>query len=333
MLFFVVCACFALFPEQVLSGAQNGLALCINAVIPSLLPFMLVSSCVIKSNFSRPLGAFLSKILSPLTGISPSGCVCFVTGLLGGYGTGARAVYESYNEKQISKEEAERLLAFCNNAGPLFIMATVGIGFFSSKSIGMLLFFIQAVTALICARVLAGGFGGKKLKVSEEWNYYKKNKPSAGELICTSAIESGGAIINACVFVITFSAILEILPFGEYSFLAGILEVTRGTAELSRQGTRALPLISALLSWGGMSVHFQASALCQGKFSTKIYYAGKILASIVAYLLTKAVCADTYIFAFTALILIALIMCVIVIKLIFSPKDARQRVFRQRQHS
>lgn len=333
MLFFVVCACFALFPEQVLCGAQNGLALCINAVIPSLLPFMLVSACVIKSNFSRPLGAALSKVLTPLTGISPIGCVCFVTGLFGGYGAGARAVYESYNEKQISKEEAERLLAFCNNAGPLFIIGTVGIGFFSSKSVGTMLFLVQTVTAIICARALGGSFRGKKLSVGEEWSFYKKNKHPIGELICSSAIESGSAIINACVFVITFSAILEILPFGQYSFLAGVLEVTRGTAELSRLGTRALPLVSALLAWGGMSVHFQAAALCKGEFRTKIYYLGKILASAVSFLLAKAVCADTYIFLFVSLILLACAMCVCTVKALVFPKGAPQHVFRLQRHS
>ena len=121
MLFFVICSAFALFPEQVLCGAQNGLALCINAVIPSLLPFMLVSSCIIKSKFSRPLGAVLERVLGTLTGMSSAGCVCFITGILGGYGAGARSVVESYREKQISKKEAQRLLAFCNNAGPLFI--------------------------------------------------------------------------------------------------------------------------------------------------------------------------------------------------------------------
>ncbi len=330
MLFFVVCACFALFPEQVLYGAQNGLALCINAVIPSLLPFMLVSSCVIKGGFSRPLGAMLSKVLSPLTNMSTAGCVCFVTGLFGGYGAGARAVYESYREKQISKEEAERILPFCNNAGPLFIIATVGISFFMSKSIGVLLFLVQVVTALVCARVLGEEREEKGIKIKDEWNYYKKNKPPLGELITSSAIESGGAIINACVFVITFSAILEILPFGEYSILSGILEVTRGCSELSRAGTKALPLISALLSWGGMSVHFQASALSKGRFNMKIYYFGKVLASVIAYLITKAVCADTYMFSYLA---IGIILAVIASKFLFSPKGTRQRVFRQQQRS
>lgn len=333
MLFFIVCACFALFPEQVLYGAQNGLALCINAVIPSLLPFMLVSSCVIKSGFSRPLGAALSKVLSPLTNMSTAGCVCFVTGLFGGYGVGARAVYESYREKQLSREEAERILPFCNNAGPLFIIATVGISFFMSKSIGVLLFLVQLVTALICARVLSGEAEEKGIKVKDEWNCYKKNKPPLGELITTCAIESGGAIINACVFVITFSAILEILPFGEYSILSGILEVTRGCSELSREGIKALPLISAFLSWGGMSVHFQASALTKGQFNMKIYYFGKVLASVIAYLITKAVCAETYIFSYLSIGILLIVTASYIIKLLVSPKGARQRVFRQQQHS
>ncbi|MBE7055120.1 MAG: hypothetical protein E7392_03280 [Ruminococcaceae bacterium] len=333
MLFFVICACFALFPAQVLAGAQSGLALCINAVIPSLLPFMLFSACIIKSNFSRPLGAALSKVLSPITGMSPDGCVCFITGLLGGYGAGARAVLESYNENHISEEEAQRLLAFCNNAGPLFIMGTVGVGFFSSKSVGAMLFFVQVVTAIICARIFSGDFKKRNISVKEEWDFYKKNKPPIGGLITKSAIESGSAIITACVFVIAFSAILEILPFGSYSLLTGVLEVTRGTAEMSRQGMSTLPVVSAILSWGGMSVHFQANALCDGKFRMNTYYVGKILASMISFLITKLVCGDTNIFLLTAVLIIALLLIGAVVRFLFSPKFARQHVFRQRRHS
>ncbi len=324
MLFFIVCACFALFPAQVLYGAQNGLALCINAVIPSLLPFMLVSLCVIKSGFSRPLGVALSKILSPITNLSTTGCVAFVTGLFGGYGAGARAVYESYKEKQISKEEAQSLLPVCNNAGPLFVIATVGISFYLSKSVGVTLFLIQVMTALICARLFSVETDEKEVKIKDAWKDYKKNKPPFGELITKSAVESASAIINVSVFIITFSAILEILPFGEYKFLTGILEVTRGVAELSRDGARALPLISALLSWGGMSVHFQASALTKGEFDMKIYYWGKIIASAISYIITLAICSDTYIFAYLS-VGILLIMIFL--------KYALQRVSRQRQRS
>lgn len=328
MLFFVVCACFALFPAQVLYGAQNGLALCINAVIPSLLPFMIVSLCVIKSGFSRPLGVALSKVLSPITNLSTAGCVAFITGLFGGYGAGAKAVYESYKEGSLSKQEAERLLPICNNAGPLFVIATVGISFYLSKSIGVTLFVIQVVTVLICARIFAADTDEKGEKIKDAWNHYKKNKPPIGELITKSAAHSATAIINVCVFVITFSAILEILPLGEYKILSGILEVTRGVAELSRDGERALPLISAILSWGGVCVHFQASALTKGEIDMKIYYLGKIIASAISYFITLAICSDTYMFLYLP---IGIFFAVVTVK--FCLKYIQQREFRQRQRS
>lgn len=324
MLFFVVCACFALFPAQVLYGAQNGLALCINAVIPSLLPFMLVSLCVIKSGFSRPLGVALSKVLTPFVSLSTAGCVAFVTGLFGGYGAGAKAVYESYKEGQLSKAEAESLLPFCNNAGPLFVIATVGISFYLSKTLGVMLFLIQVITALICARFFTTTKDEKGERLKDAWNYYKKNKPSIGELITKSAVESAAAIMNVCVFVITFSAILEILPLGEYRTLSGILEVTRGVAELSRDGETAIPFISALLSWGGVCVHFQASALTKGELDMKPYYLGKIIASAISYIITLAICSDTYMFLYLAIGFVLII---------FFLKYIQQLLFRQRRRS
>lgn len=332
MLFFVICAAFALFPEKVLFGAQSGLALCINAVIPSLLPFMVISGSVIGSGFSKPLGAAFSKILSPVTGMSSNGCVCFVTGVLGGYGAGARAVCHSYRENLISKEEAERLLSFCNNAGPLFIIGTVGVGFYGSKTIGVVLFMTQLMTAIICARVFSGGYH-KKTKIREEWRAYKKNKPPIGELVTKSAIESGDAIVTACVFVILFSAILEVIPFGEYRFIGGFLEVTRGCSEASARGGDSLALTSAFLAWGGMSVHFQADALCDSLFSMKRYYIGKISASVIAYVIAKTVCGDLYLFLFLTVVMTGIcLICTAIRHLLFRARPL-QSLFRQQRHS
>ncbi len=332
MLFFFICAAFVLFPEKVISGAGSGLSLCLNAVIPSLLPFMVLSGCVIKSHFARPLGALLSKILTPLTGISGPGCVCFLCGLVGGYGAGAKAVSESYRENLITKKEAESLLVFCNNAGPLFVIGTVGVGFYGSESVGVMLFLVQVLTAIIAAKVFSGNMG-RYLQIREEWSFYKKNKPHTGELVVKNAIESGSAIINACVFVILFSAILEVIPFGEYGFLSGILEVTRGVSEMSRKGDTALNMTSAFLAWGGVSVHFQADALCKGELSLIKYYAGKGFCAVCAYLITKASGGDVATILAMYVIMLALFA---VWNIVIKPvKRAlpRQPLFRQRRHS
>ena len=333
MLFFVVCVCFALFPAQVLWGAQNGLALCINAVIPSLLPFIFISSCIIKSGFSKPLGIVFSKILTPLTKISPIGCVCFVTGILGGYGAGAKAVCESFKQGQISKEEAQRLLPVCNNAGPLFIIGTIGINFFSDKTVGVILFMIQILTALLCASFFGGSAKKQSEKLCDSIKTYKKNKPSLGKLVTEAAGDCANAIAAVCVFVITFSALTEIIPFGKYSFLSGIIEITKASAQLSREGYAALPMISAFIAWGGLSVHFQANAITEGCFSMKNYYVVKLISAMISYAIAKICLGDMNVLLLVCSVTVATMAFWGIIRNLFSPEPSRQHGFRQQRHS
>ncbi len=100
---------------------------------------------------------------------------------------------------------------------------------------------------------------------------------------------------SICVFVIVFSAIIEIIPKNAALYVSGILEVTRGCKETTALGERMLPLISSIISWGGLSVHFQANALCKGKLSLKKYYQGKILSALISFILTQLFFGDIYV--------------------------------------
>ena len=184
------------------------------------------------------------------------------------------------------------------------------------------------MSILICACLFGGRFLKQKETFSASLDEYKKNKPSLGKLVTSAAVQSGSAIITACVFVITFSAVLEIFPLGEYSFLCGIGEVTRGCSEVSRYGYDALPLISAFVAWGGLSVHFQADALTEGSFSMKNYYLVKLVASLIAFFITKICFNDLSLIFFVSAGILALML----IKN-FVSKHARQHGFRQQRHS
>ena len=332
MVFFVICACFALFPEKVIFGAQNGLAMCINAIIPSLLPFMLLATCLIKSGFSRPLGAAVSKVITPLTKISASGCVCLITGLIGGYGAGVKAVAESYREKMINKHEAERLLGICNNAGPIFVIGTVGVGFYGAKAIGTTLFIIQVITVVICSMIFMPKSKVNNVSLREEWNIYRKNRPDLSSVIVESGVSAGAAIISVCTFVITFSAILAVLPVEDYPIVSGFFEVMRGCSELSRAGYSSLMLVSAALSWGGVSVHLQAKALSGGILDMKKYYLQKITAALISCGITYLVLSDIYITLLAGCVILGCILIFASYRFIFS-KSFRKPLFRQRQRS
>ena len=52
---------------------------------------------------------------------------------------GAKTVSKLYEDSEISKYEADKLLLFINNCNPAFILSTIGIGIFHNIYIGILL--------------------------------------------------------------------------------------------------------------------------------------------------------------------------------------------------
>lgn len=269
--------CFALiiFPDGALKGAGMGLSICLKAVVPSLLPFMLLSNIAVSTGGGEKLGKLLSPIFKPLLRIDENISVCFVTGLLGGYPCGGRLVGQMEKEGIISNSDAAKALAFCNNSGPLFIIGTVGAAVYSSTKIGLTLYGCHIVGAVAAALVFGWQINSANTALKS------KSALSFSNSVGKAARESGEAILSVCALIITFSALIEALGLYRFPLLVGLIEVSRGAAELGSYGTAALPLAAAYISWGGLSVHFQTEAVTSG-ISKKYYYIGKIISALVS---------------------------------------------------
>lgn len=113
--------CFFLFPDISFQGARNGVILWIKIVIPSLFPFLLVSTCLLHLNLLSCLTPILSPIFCKLFGCSKNGCYPILIGLLSGYPMGAKACADLVKRGDVTKEEGQYLLGFVNNASPMFI--------------------------------------------------------------------------------------------------------------------------------------------------------------------------------------------------------------------
>lgn len=271
----ILCFLLVIFPEKALEGAGLGLEICLKAVIPSLLPFMLVSSMAVNSGWGERLGRILALILRPIFGIGPNSAMCLATGLLGGYPCGARAVAQCVEAGALSPRTAERTLAYCNNSGPLFIIGTAGAAIYGSTRIGTALYICHIAGALAAALIF-----GQSGETSPAANVRRK-KTALGILAGTAARDSGTAILSISAMIITFSAVIQALELRRFPLLTAFLEVSRGVTELSGLGVKGLPLAAACLSWGGLSVHFQTEAVCPG-ISKKYYYAGKLISAAVS---------------------------------------------------
>ena len=130
---------------------------------------------------------------------------------------GASCAVELYKTGKITKPEAERLLSFCNNSGPLFIIGTVGFAMNSSVALGGVLYIIH-ITAAISAGIIYAKISSKKNIENNLINplivdMSPDKKPKKlieffGDAVSKSVI----TILNVCGFVVFFAVVEKTIP-------------------------------------------------------------------------------------------------------------------------
>ena len=126
--------------QAALESARAGLTLCAQMIVPSLLPFFILSSLLQQLGLPGILGRWLSPVTQRLFGIGGAGASALLLGVTGGYPLGADAVARLRRSGTLTREQAERALAFCNNSGPAFLVGAAGVGVFHSAGYGLLLY-------------------------------------------------------------------------------------------------------------------------------------------------------------------------------------------------
>lgn len=277
-----------IFPKEIMNSVKNGLILWFNFVLPALLPFM-ISINLLKAT---PFPSLLSRLLGPVTnrifGVSSFGIFAIVSGMLSGYPLGAKLVSELYSEKKLTKGEAQYLLSFTNNSGPLFIAGTVGTGLLKSNTAGFFLLIIHYISALSIG-ILLPKPKGKITGLSQT------NSLNIGKELKNSIYNGIEAIVLVGGYIIFFSIICTILQsvlaqFNLNIFLKaiifGILEITNGCKELTEISRLSLSIISAIIAFGGLSIHSQSIGyISSTDLSSVKYVFSKFIQGILAFII------------------------------------------------
>ena len=112
-------------PALSLEYASTGLNLWLTKMVPTLLPFMILSGIVIRMDLTENFVRLLHPLLHRLYGTSKNGSYTIIMGFLCGFPMGARIVGELYESGRLSREESAKLLYFCNNIGPIYFLSYV----------------------------------------------------------------------------------------------------------------------------------------------------------------------------------------------------------------
>jgi len=277
-------AALALFPAEASDAARQGLRLFLQTVLPSLFPFFVLSSLCVSTGAADALGRRLEGMMRPLFSLGGAGAGALALGLVGGYPVGARTVAELYRGGALSKEDAERLLGFCNNAGPGFILGVCGGAVFGDARAGAYLYLVHVAAAVLTGVVLCRCAPPGRTQAAHRPAPARQKRPAAS--FPAVVRDSFAAVWSVCGFVVLFAVVLRfvtlLLPAGAadmpwYPLLLGSIELTNGVAALS-PGRGGFVLCAALLGWGGLSVHAQTLSVLEGsELSARWYFLGKII--------------------------------------------------------
>lgn len=273
-------------PAPALEASAYGLTLWFHTLVPTLLPFLILSGFCIQSGMLSSLSRLAKRLPGPFKKLSWGGLFALTAGMLCGFPTGAKILGDLRRNGKISAREGQCLLSFCNNASPGFVLT-----FLIHQNLGM----------DSQAPILLGIFYGLPLLYGCLSVSLLPPGPKVPETEKASSSQITFGLLDACIYdaaitliklggyIILFSIlakILECLPFlsrETLCLLTGILELTGGIDRTADTLTAPLllPAIISMVIFGGLCTLAQTASVLKGSgLSIKKYIVSRLALAV-----------------------------------------------------
>ena len=292
------CICLLLFllvhPEEALLSAKDGMSLWLNVMIPTLLPFLILTGILLKTGNIPQLLEPLAPFWKHFFGISPAGAYVLILGFLCGYPMGAKLAHDLYINHQISQREGEYLLTFSCNASPAFIFSYLSQNILEGKIPPHSLLLILLSADFVCMlffRFLVY-HGNTVSSVKPEYRKKETYQQDSTGVILDVSIMSGFETITRLggyilIFSLLFTGFYHYWPFCSQNkiLLTSPIELTTGLHQIAQSAfSWKIKYITSmtLTAFGGFCVMFQTKSVLEEKLSILPYiFATCLNASLV----------------------------------------------------
>lgn len=274
------------YPSLSLEYASTGLNLWLTKMVPTLLPFMILSGIMIRMNLTESFVRVLHPLLHSLYGTSKNGSYTIIMGFLCGFPMGARIVGELYETGRLSREESSRLLYFCNNIGPIYFLSYVVPVLVIEKPLVpfLIMYGIPLLYGLILCRIIPFFRSNTRHQPAMQYCYnVQQEHPRMSLLAATDTSVLSGLIGIAKLggYMVFFNLLnIAFVPFQHVStallnVYQCILEITSG---IDHSGHSLYYAILILLPFGGFSCIAQTySMISRTDLSVRPYIFHKVV--------------------------------------------------------
>ena len=276
---FALIICFIVFSVRAKAQALEGMKLCLNVIVPTLLPILILTNTIIKSS-SR---VFLETVFSPLARLlrlPKCACCALILGLIGGYPTGAILSNELFNLHLIDNQTAKRLLrcSFCG--GVAFIITAVGTIHLNSTKTGIIIYTVNVLSSIIIC-VADGIIHPNTNKSTQECSI---GSQSFCDALINSIECSTKSVAVMCGCIVFFSAICGLVSIPPFAM--PLIEITNGIFKFN--GSISLPYLCFFLSFGGLCIHLQILNVIKSTGIGYIdFFVHRVVGGLISYFLGK----------------------------------------------
>lgn len=273
-------ACLAMiaFPHVSLEAARKGMKLWALTVVPALLPFFICAGFMMRMGVPGRIARYFEKPVRTFFCVPGCAAFAFLMSVVSGYPMGAKITADLREQRLVSKREAERMLSFCSTSGPLFMLGAVGAGMLGSVAAGWVIAISHYTAAIINGLLFRrhgkpGGAAPLPLQSSAQ-SAFKAEESGMAVLLTDSIFSAARTLLLIGGYILMFTLLTSFLD--EVSFFVllknsalaglakGLLEFTVGCSAVSASELTLLAkciICSAIISWGGLSTHFQVAGV------------------------------------------------------------------------
>lgn len=296
LMLLVVLLLLILNPSISITGARNGLLLWYGTVVPTLLPFIIISNLILKTGAISYFNYLFYPIYHHFPKLLKSLSYLLIIGFFCGYPMGAKIINDLISSGQMTEDQGKFLMCICNNASPMFISgyvisATLGDKFPALVFFGFI--YLPIVIYFFLMILLH-----PKLLMDTSFQPEKSILTSQETSFDSSIMSAFFIIIKIGAYIMLFSILANLLIGIKTScslskaVLIGYSEVTTGVQYLNSLHlpiAQKTALIAAATAFGGLSSVAQTqSVAAESKLPVLPYILTKLMLSAVTYLFARA---------------------------------------------
>jgi len=272
------------FPQESINGAKDGLVLWYDNLVPSLLPYMILTNMLLSTGI-------IQQINSSKRFLSVHSLLSIFIGIMCGNPMGAFYVANNYKKGNLYKSAAQWLLPIVNLCSPAFIIQFIIIQKLNNKYFYEILLGIYGST--IITAIITYPFYRLKYNKEIENNILPSDESNSDVTDCmmkaiSQVLKLGAILVLFSITLNMVTAFFNTVTIG-HIILIGILEITNGIDVISKYyntGAVAATLMATCTSFGSISCLIQAYAVCK-ETDLRIFPYGitKIIQAIICFLI------------------------------------------------